>query len=69
MLKKHNNADHRAKLCIAIEQLSDALCSEEPLMEEVNQLHSDNLDLMLWSTYISIVEILLDFIRAERDGN
>ena len=23
----------------------------------------------MWSTYMNMVEILLDFIRAERDGN
>jgi len=36
MLKKHNNADHRAKLCPAIDQLLDAFRSEEvaSLVEE-----------------------------------
>ena len=68
MLKKHNNAEHRAKLCTAIDHLSDALRSEESLMEVFDQAHSDNPNFMMWSTYTSMVEILLDFIRAERDG-
>jgi len=29
VLKKHYNADHRTKLCTAINQMSDALRSEE----------------------------------------
>ena len=71
VLKKHNNADHRAKLYNAIDQLPDALRSEEVeiLMEEFDQAHSDNPNFMLWSTYMSMAKILLGFIRAERDGN
>ena len=59
VLKKHNNADHRAQLCTAIDQLSDVLRSEEveSLKEEFYQAHSDTPNFMLWSTYISIVEI------------
>ena len=37
-------------------------------MEEFDQAHSDNQNFMLWSTYRSLVEILLDFDRAERDS-
>ena len=71
VLKNHNNVDHRAKLCTAVDQLSDALHSEEvdSLMEEFDHVHSDNPNFMLWSSYMSMVEILLDFIRARRDGN
>jgi len=71
VFKKDNNADHIAKLCTAIDQLSDVLRSEdvEFLMEEFNQAHSDSPNFMLWSTHVATVEILLDFIRAERDGN
>jgi len=71
VLKKHNNVDHREKLCTAIDQLSDALRSEEveSLIEEFDQAHSDIPNFMLWSTYMSMVEILLDFIRADMDGN
>jgi len=38
-------------------------------MEEFDQAHSDNPKFMLWSTDMSMVKILLDFIRAERSGN
>jgi len=71
VFKKHNNADHREKLCTAIDYLSYALRSEEleSFMEEFDQVHCDNQNIMLWSTYMSMVEILLDFIKAERDGN
>ena len=71
VFKNHNNADHTAKLCTAIDQLSDALRTKEVeyLMEEFDQAHSDNPNFMLWSTYISMVEILLDFIKAERIDN
>jgi len=71
VLNKHNKADHRTKLCTAIDNLSDVLRSEEVeiLMEEFDQAHSDSPNFMLWSTYMSIVEILLNFIRAERDCN
>ena len=39
------------------------------LMEEFEQAHSDNRSFMLWLTYMSMVEILLDFIKAERIDN
>ena len=48
VFKKHNNADHRAKLCTAIDHLAVR-----------SKVH----------VVVSLVEILLDFIRAERDGN
>jgi len=69
--KQKNNADHRAKLCTAINHLSDALRSEavQSLMEESDQAHSDTPNSMLWSVYMSMVEHLLDFIRSERDDN
>jgi len=41
----------------------------ESLMEEFDQAHSDNPNFTLWAAYVSTVEILLDFIRAEMDGN
>ena len=71
MFKKHNNVDHRAKLCIAIDHLSDALRSEEieSLMQDFYQAHSDNPNFIFWSAYMSMVEILLEFIRSETDGN
>jgi len=69
--KKHTNADHGAILYTAIDNMSDALRSEEveSLMVEFDQAHSDNPNLILWSDYMSIVEILLDFTRSERDSN
>ena len=38
-------------------------------MEEFYKAHSDNPIFMLWSAYMSMVDILLDCIRAKRDGN
>ena len=35
----------------------------------ISQAYSDNPNFVLWSTYMSMVEILLDFIRTEKDGN
>ena len=71
VFKKHKHADHGAKLCTAMDCLSDALHSEnvECPMEEFDQSNCDNQTFMFWSAYMSIVEILLDSIRAETDEN
>ena len=38
-------------------------------MKDFEIEHSDNPNFKLWSSYMSMVEILLDFIQAEREGN
>ena len=54
-----------------MEQLSNILESEhvQGLMTKFAKTHSGNPNFRMWSTYMNVVEILLDFIRAERDGN
>jgi len=37
-------------------------------MEENDQAHSDNPNLVFFSTYINMVGILLDLFRVDRDG-
>ena len=34
-----------------------------------DHIQHHNPNFRLWSTYMNMVEILMDFIRAERDGN
>ena len=57
--------------CDAVEQLSNILGSEDVqrLLTKFAKTHCDNLNFRMWSTYMNMVEILLDFIRAERDEN
>lgn len=61
----------REELCNAVDQLSDVCSSEHvrDLMEELDNTYSGNLNFRLWTSYMEMVEILLAFIRAERDGN
>ena len=58
-------------LCYEAEQLSNILESEhvQRLLTKFAKTHCRNPNLMMWSTYMNMVEILLDFIRAEIDGN
>ena len=39
------------------------------MLNKFDHVHHHNPNFPLWSTYMSMVEILIDFIRAERDGN
>ena len=39
------------------------------MMEEFDKQFSDFPNFVLWRTYMKMVEILLDFIRANRDGD
>ena len=39
------------------------------MMEEFDKEFSDFPNFVLWRTYMKMVEILLDFIRANRDGD
>ena len=57
--------------CDAVEPLSNILGSEDVqrLLTKFAKTHCDNPNFRMWSTYMNMVEILLDFIRAERDGN
>ena len=54
-----------------MEQLSNILGSEDGqrLLTKFAKTHCDNPNFRMWSTYMNMVEILLNFIRAERDGN
>ena len=54
-----------------MDELSNALNTQQvqSLMKDFEREHSDNPNFKLWSSYMSMVEILLDFIRAEREGN
>ena len=59
-------------LCYAVEQRSNILESEhvQGLLTEFAKTHSRNPNLRMWFTHMwSMVEILLDFFRADRDGN
>ena len=52
-------------LCSAVEQLSNV-----PRSERVQCFkHCGNINFRIWSRYMDMVEILLDFTGAERDGN
>ncbi len=37
-------------------------------MTTFSKTHCGNPNFRIWSTYMDMVEILLDFIRVERDG-
>ena len=39
------------------------------ILKDFEREHSDNPNFKLWSSYMSMVEILLDFTWAEREGN
>ena len=54
-----------------MEQLSNILGSDDVqrLLAKFSKTHCDNPNFRMWSTYMNMVEILLDFIRAEKDGN
>lgn len=58
-------------LCTAVEGLINTLQTGavQGLLESFEKEHSSNPNFTLWSTYMKMVEILMDFIRAERDGN
>ena len=45
---------------------SEWICDQKNTRCKAN---SDNPNFKLWSSYMSMFEILLDFIRAEREGN
>ena len=57
--------------CGAVEPLSHILGSDhvQGLLTTFAYTHCDNPNFRMWSTYMNMVEILLDFVRAERDGN
>lgn len=57
--------------CDAVKDLTDALQDKgiQDLMKEFDSIHANDPNYIYWTTYIEMVEILLDFIRANRDGN
>ena len=58
-------------LCNAVEQLSNVLRSEhvQRLMTKFSKMHSSIPNFRIWLTYVDMVELLLELIRAERDDN
>ena len=68
---KARNEGANDNLWAAMDELSNALNTQQvqSLMKDFEREHSDNPNFKLWSSYMSMVEILLDFIRAEREGN
>ncbi|XP_071479491.1 uncharacterized protein [Diadema antillarum] len=57
--------------CGSVSLLSDFITQNKihGLVREFDRSFSDNPNFVLWSTYMEMVEVLLDFIRSERDGN
>ena len=68
---KAKNEGANDNICAAMDELSNALNTQQvqSLMKDLEREHSDNPNFKLWSSYMSMVEILLDFIWAEREGN
>ena len=50
-------------------KLVTTLIYSDQILKDFEREHSDNPNFKLWSSYMSMVEILLDFIWAEREGN
>ena len=71
LFKERRGDNFRVDLQTAVNQLTDVLSSEkiQDFMEKFEKAHSSNPNFKLWSTYMEMVEVLLNFIRAERDGN
>ena len=68
---KARNEGANDNLCVAMDELLNALNPQQmqSMMKDFEREHSDNPNFKLWSSYMSMVEILLDFIRAEREDN
>ena len=65
-----NRCDHD-DICGAVTGLVEAL-EDEALQDQVkrfDQQFSSNPNYTYWTNYLKMVEVLLDFIRANRDGN
>ena len=58
-------------LCYTVEQLPNILESEhvQGILTKFAKTHSGNLNFRMWSTYMNMAKNLLDFIKAESDGN
>ena len=55
-----------------LKERKDELFKQEwvqSLMKDFEREHSDNPNFKLWSSYMKMIEILLDFIQAEQEGN
>lgn len=70
LFKKRDNSE-REDICDAVGTLADYLRGNDiqDLLKEFSSHHADNPNFKLWSQYMEMIEILLDFIRAQRDGN
>ena len=58
-------------VCEAVCDLTEALHSSniQVLLKEFDTTHAKEPNYVFWVTYLEMVEVLLDFIRANRDGN
>lgn len=65
------NETCREDLSTSVDELSLALSGHtvQCLLDEFSAHHNGNPNFTLWTTYMTMVETLLAFIRAERDGN
>ena len=54
-----------------VDKLNEAVKDSQLIMrlEEFDELCKENSNYAFWMTYMSMIRILLDFIRAEREGN
>ena len=55
-----------------LKERKDELFKQEQvqsLMKDFEREHSDNPNFKLWSSYMNMIQILLDFIQAEQEGN
>ena len=66
--KKH---EVREDFRTAVDNLAKTMRSEpvHTLLQEFDDAHSSNPNFKFWSTYFNMVEILLDFIRVQREGD
>ena len=56
--------------CSAVDQLATVLGNDklQGLTKDFDEHCSENSNIVLWTTHMTMVESMLDFIRVERDG-
>jgi len=67
-MKDRSGKDEVSKV---VGDLRDAMKDEDicHLLKEFDIKYNENPNFKFWSTYMEMVEVLLDFIRAQREGN
>ena len=70
-LFKKDRKGYDGDICDAVKDLTEALHTSnmQALLKEYDAIHSEEPNYAFWVTYLEMVEILLDYIRANRDGN